>query len=251
MMTTPAGKVALILGAGTEPGSCLARKFAAWGMVVVLLDRDAASTAAIAADIVAKGGTARTQEIFGDSAADVRRCIDEVLRREGCIDVFINNTFRFSSQPLEALTPARLDEIVGAVLQAPYAYLQAAVLAMRERGFGRVVNITNIDYLGLPGKAGVAAAQAGVFGLNRAMALEVARDNITINNLVLGDIIAEGVLSDEETSALASGIPVKRVGSLADVANAVAFFVDEKTRYVTGQTFFVCGGKSVYFSMSV
>jgi 3-oxoacyl-[acyl-carrier protein] reductase/2-[hydroxy(phenyl)methyl]-succinyl-CoA dehydrogenase BbsC subunit len=154
-------------------------------------------------------------------------------------------------QSLDSLTSTIFRDTVDAVLRAPYSCLRAVVPAMRERGYGRIINISSLEYLGLPGKIGVAAAQAGIFGLTRAAALEVARDNITVNNLVLGDIVADGTLSDEEKTVLAGSIPVKRVGSLADVAYAVAFFADEKAKYVTGQTFFICGGKSAYFSMSV
>jgi 3-oxoacyl-[acyl-carrier protein] reductase/2-[hydroxy(phenyl)methyl]-succinyl-CoA dehydrogenase BbsC subunit len=251
MKTILAGKVALILGAGLEPGPALARKLADDGATVALLDADLDRIKAVAADITNGGRIAWAGRLALDPSDNVQKDVDRVLKQYGRIDILINNTHRPLPQSLDSLTSTIFRDTVDAVLRAPYSCLRAVVPAMRERGYGRIINISSLEYLGLPGKIGVAAAQAGIFGLTRAAALEVARDNITVNNLVLGDIVADGTLSDEEKTVLAGSIPVKRVGSLADVAYAVAFFADEKAKYVTGQTFFICGGKSAYFSMSV
>ena len=149
------------------------------------------------------------------------------------------------------MTPPLFADGIDAVLLPAYSALCAVVPAMRANGYGRIITLGSIDYLGLPGKAGVAATHAGLFGLTRAAALEVARDNITVNTVVLGDIVADNTLSDDDTTAMTGSIPVKRVGTPADVGHAVAFFADETTKYVTGQTFFVCGGKSIHFSMAI
>jgi 3-oxoacyl-[acyl-carrier protein] reductase/2-[hydroxy(phenyl)methyl]-succinyl-CoA dehydrogenase BbsC subunit len=109
-----------------------------------------------------------------------------------------------------------------------------------------------LEYLGWPGKANYSAAASGIFGLTRSLALELAKDDITVNCLSRGDILyPEAGLAEEAAAKLADAQPVKRLGTPEDVANAVGFFASEASKYITGQTLFVCGGKSLYFSMSV
>jgi 3-oxoacyl-[acyl-carrier protein] reductase/2-[hydroxy(phenyl)methyl]-succinyl-CoA dehydrogenase BbsC subunit len=251
MKTILAGKVALILRAGLEPGPAIAHKLADCGATVVLLDEDGARATNVANAINTKGGTASAENLTSYSVDAVERSVDDILKRYGRIDILINSTPRAASQSLDSLTSSIFNDAVATVVQPSYSFLRAVVAAMRQHGYGRIVNISSLDYLGLPGKVATAAAHAGMFGMTRAVALEVARDNITVNNLVLGDIAADEALSDEEKAVIAGSIPVKRLGSLAEVAHAVAFFADEKAKYVTGQTFFVCGGKSIHFSMSI
>lgn len=246
-----AGKVALIVGAATEPGPTIARRLAGDGVTVALLDTNLGHIQAITIEITKNGGSASAWKLALDSAGNIHKNIDHIVEQYNRIDILINNTTRPLPQPLDSLTSTDFRNAIDAVLMAPFSCLCNVIQVMRERGYGRILNITSLDYLGLPGRVGAAAAQAAMFGLTRATALEIAPDNITINNLVLGDIGADSTLSDEEKTAVLNSIPVKRVGTLADVAHAAAFFSDEKAKYVTGQTFFVCGGKSAFFSMSI
>lgn len=251
MTSSFANRVVLILGAAVEPGPAIARKLAAEGAGIALIDADSKGLQSLAAELEKCGARVWSGKLGDDPETSLPKDIAQIKKQFGRLDILINNTPKPAPVTLGELTPAAFGETLRSVLSAPYASLWAAVPAMREGGFGRVLNIGGIEYLGLPGRVGAASAQAGFFGMIRAAALEVARDNITVNNLVLGDIAADAALSDEAKAAMAGAIPVKRVGSLDDVLHAAMFFIDEKTKYVTGQTFFVCGGKSVHFSMSI
>ena len=123
---------------------------------------------------------------------------------------------------------------------------------MREKKHGRIVNVGSIEYLGVPGKANYSAAKSAIFGLTRSLALELAKEGITVNSLVKGDIMdPASEMSEEEQAKVAKGIPVQRLGRSDDVAYAACYFASDDSKYVTGQTLFVCGGKSLHSSMSV
>lgn len=243
--------VIVIAGAGIQFGLFLARKFVNDGAKVVLLDRDPARMAAIVDAVSISGNKVRTQQIKNGTQDDVKCAVDAILEREGSIDVLINCAGHLPAQPLESLTEARFGSALSLALQEPFAVLRAVIGPMRQRGYGRIINISRLDYLGLPGKVGAAAANAGIFGMTRAIALEVARDSVTVNNLVLGDIAEDTDVQKDAAATIAGSIPVKRMGELSDVGHAVSFFAAEASKYVTGQTFFVCGGKSVHFSMAI
>lgn len=244
-------KVVLIAEAGVQPGTFLARKFADDGARLVLMGCDSARIKTIAEEINAGGGIAWAQAVSELSHEGIQEAIKAILKRESRIDVLINNTGHLVPAPLDSLTSMSFHATIQTALGLPFAILQAVIAAMRQCGSGRVINISSLDYLGLSGKVNIAAAQAGIFGLTRAAALEVARDHVTINNLVLGDLVEESDAPSGADAVLAGSIPVKRLGSYADVAHAASFFASEVSKYVTGQTFFVCGGKSVHFSMSI
>ena len=172
------------------------------------------------------------------------------MARYGKIDILINNPAENAGQGLAELSTQSFTTTVAALLGAEFNFLHAVVPLMQKNSCGRVVNISSLAYLGLPKNADVAAAKSGLFGLTRSIALETARNNVTVNCIVKGDIPAAAETEEVKTK-IAGSIPVKRVGTPDDVAYAVSFFASDTSDYVTGQTFFVCGGKSNYFSMSV
>lgn len=236
-----------------EVAEAIARELARRGAKVAVCGRRSSDSQGLVDGIRERGGEAVLIELGAPDAKGLRSCVDSVLERYGRIDILINNCADSAGGALSELTEAEFSAAVEATLGLEFSSLHQVVPAMKQRGYGRIVNVSSIGYLGLPKQIDVAAAQAGIFGVTRSVALEVARDNITVNNVVKGDIALGNAhpLSEEEKAKRASGIPVKRLGTPADVANAVCFFAAESTKYVTGQTLFVCGGKSAYFSMSV
>lgn len=102
----------------------------------------------------------------------------------------------------------------------------------------------------MPNLSSYAAAKSAIFGLTRSLALESARDGVTVNCVAKGDIATAG-MTEADIEASVKAIPVRRIGRPEDVAKAVGFFASDRSPYVTGQTFFVCGGKSIHFSMSI
>ena len=243
-------KVALISAATDPIGEGIALRLAAQGLKLALTDQPGERLAALQKRIADAGGQAIALPVASTTAQSIQGLVGEVLSRFERIDVLVNNTPEPPGMPLSGVTAQDFDGTIDAILGRQSHLLREVMPGMRRNGYGRVINIASLAYLGSAKGVNVAAAQAGLFGLTRSVALEAARDNVTVNSVVRGDI-ADPTMSEEASVAVANGIPVKRLGTAADIANAVAFFAAERTKYVTGQTLFVCGGKSVYYSMSV
>lgn len=241
-------RVALVVGATGDIGEAIARQLASVGAQLALASSDSGKLDALASQI-GRDKVLALQVDAADSAA-VADCVNKVLARYGKIDILVNNAGEVAGKPLDALTAADMAAAIGTALSAPFNFIREVVPRMQRNGYGRVVNVSELGYLGLPNQSNVAAARAGLFGLTRSVALETARLGVTVNTVVKGDIETTAT-SDAERDKLAAGIPVKRLGTPADVARAVAFFAADSSKYLTGQTLFVCGGKSTYFSMSV
>uniref|UniRef100_Q9KJF2 (2S)-[(R)-hydroxy(phenyl)methyl]succinyl-CoA dehydrogenase subunit BbsC n=1 Tax=Thauera aromatica TaxID=59405 RepID=BBSC_THAAR len=249
MKSNSNGKVALIVNADDAVGEAVALRLAGSGVQLALAGADAGRLDKLASQLAGKGATVMAVATAAVEAGAIRDSVAQVKARYGRIDVLVHN-----ESALAANLPEISDADVGAALDtglaAPFHYLRAVVPGMREAGFGRVVNISDLRYLGLANTSSVAAARSGLFGLTRALALESARDGVTVNTVVMGDVDSETTPAAEREK-LAGGIPVKRLGTPADIANAVGFLAADSSKYVTGQTLFVCGGKSAYFSMSI
>ena len=250
MQSKVKGRVALIAGAADEIGAAIAQRLAADGAKIALCDQDTQKLAALAAKIIAAGGEAATFGVNPADAQAVRGCVEKVVARYGRVDILVNNPAEAEGKGLVDLSTTGFAATLAAQLGAEFNFLHAVVPLMQKNSCGRVVNLSSLAYLGLPKNADMAAAKSGLFGLTRSIALEMARHNVTLNCVVKGDVPAASVAEEVKTK-LAGGIPVKRVGTPEDVSYAVSFFASDSSDYVTGQTFFVCGGKSNYFSMSV
>ncbi len=131
-----------------------------------------------------------------------------------------------------------------------FLFCSDVIPRMRDKKYGRVINIGNIDYLGQKGMSNYSAVKSAIFGFTRSLALEVGKEKITVNAVIKGDV-SNPNLSEEASEKLAGSIPVKKLGTPEDVAYAVAYFASDTSKYVTGQTLFVCGGKSIHSSMSI
>jgi len=244
------GRVALVAGVNDEVGEAIALQLASAGARVVLCDKELQKLDALAAKIAATGAEAAA---FGVDLSDpkaIHNCIEKIVARHGRIDILVNNGPDSESKALGDLSAEDFNTTVTKLLGSQFYFLREVVPLMQKNNGGRVVNVSSLAYLGMPNNADMAAAKSGLFGLTRSIAREVARNNVTINCVVKGDIAAS-TISEEQEAKLSSGIPVKRLGTPTDISYAVGFFASDTSDYITGQTFFVCGGKSAYFSMSV
>lgn len=241
-------RVALVVGAIDENGEAIARHLASTGARLALTATQKEGFEAL----VGRLGDVAAMKANVDpaDARAIADCVAEVLARYGRIDILVNNAAELKGKPLSTLGAQDIDLALNEALAGPFRFMREVVPRMQQNGYGRVVNVSELAWLGLPNQANVAAARAGLFGLTRSAALESARSGVTVNAVIKGDI-ATAAMSDAEREQLAAGVPVRRLGTPADVARAVAFFVAESSAYVTGQALFVCGAKSVYFSMSV
>lgn len=240
--------VALIVGAPDDTGTGIARDLASQGAAVGLCGGGRDALESLARDIVAQGGKAIALATEGQTT--ISDVVAGVLAKFGKIDILVNNPGELPGRSLLGQSPSEFENDLAVILTTAFGFLREVVPAMRKGQYGRIVNIFGLSYLGLPGRANLGAAYGGVFGLTRSVALELAAAGITVNSVVKGDV-ARADLPAAEVEKLAGQIPAKRMGTAADVAHAVKFFAAPSTKYVTGQTLFVCGGKSAYFSMSV
>lgn len=244
------GQGVVIANAGDELGAALAHYFASRGATVALCGLEAKSLDALARDIAAAGGQAVAAVSASDSTQDIASTVERILARIEKIEILVNNLGDAPPHPTADLAVDNFRSSVEAMLIRSFGLMRVALQTMRARRYGRIINVYKLAYLGLPGQASVAAAHAGLFGLTRSLALEAANDGVTVNAVVQGDI-GRPDLPAADAEKFAGAIPVKRLGTPADVAYAVGFFASPAASYVTGQTLFACGGKSAYFSMSV
>jgi acetoacetyl-CoA reductase len=164
----------------------------------------------------------------------------------GAIDVLVNNAGITRDAPLHRMTEEQWDEVIRVDLSSCYNTCRAVVDGMRERGFGRIVNISSINgQAGQFGQANYSAAKAGIIGFTKALALEGARRGITVNAICPGYIDTEMVqaVPDNVLQTIIARIPVGRLGSAEEIARAVLFLVADEAGFVTGATLTINGGQ--------
>lgn len=185
---------------------------------------------------------------LGDRAATAEAAAELVQRFE--VDTVVHNAGVIRPALLADVKLEDLDVLVELHLGCAIQLVQAALPRMRERQYGRVVLMSSRAAVGLATRTAYSATKAGMLGMARTWALELAGDGITVNVVAPGpirtdmfyDVVAQG---SEKERALAASVPVRRLGESADVARAVAFFADPANGFVTGQVLYVCGGTSV------
>ncbi len=170
--------------------------------------------------------------------------------RGGPITRLVNNVGTVRPAPVEAQTVADLDAVVSLNLRCSLQCVQALLPGMKAAGFGRIVNIASRAALGKEDRTAYAATKAGLIGMAKVWALELGRFGITANAIGPGPIRTElfdrvNPPDDPRTTAIIEGIPVRRIGTPADVAHAIAYLLDQRSGFVTGQVLYVCGGMTV------
>ena len=243
-------RVVLIESVSDDIGYAIAVKMASEGAKLAVLDINGENTRDMVLKLKEKGIEAYGTTADTADCTGAKQAISAVMEKYGKIDVLINNSDKLEKQSIVG-TYAK-DWYQGAKNNIDPAFFMCreCIAVMRKQGYGRIINIGSIEYLGLPETSIYSASKSSMLGFTRSLALETAKDNITVNWVVKGEIQSSDMSADE-IETLAAKTPVKRIGTPEDVAGAVSFFAAEASKFVTGQTFFVCGGKSLYFSMSI
>jgi 3-oxoacyl-[acyl-carrier protein] reductase len=239
------GRVALVTGSSQGIGRACAVRLAQAGASVALAARNEEKLASVAKQITGSGGTAATFKMDVASEEDVKSAVRAVIAQFGKIDILINNAGITRDQLIMRMKRADWDEVLNTNLTGAYSCIQQVIGSMLKQRWGRIINVTSIfGQIGQSGQANYAASKAGLIGLTMAVAREVASRNITVNAVAPGfiDTAMTGALPADMKESMVKMIPLGRIGSDLDVANAVAFLASEEAGYITGHVLNVNGG---------
>ena len=240
------GKVAVVTGASGGIGRAIALAFGKAGAsVAVHYNGNEAKAAAVKAEIEEAGGKA---EIFRCNVADFDACSDfikSVVKTFGKIDILVNNAGITRDGLIMGMSEEDFDAVIDTNLKGSFNCIRFASRQMMRKKYGRIINITSVSGVaGNPGQANYSASKAGLIGLTKSVAKELASRNITANAIAPGFVKTEmtDVLSDEVKEAAMKQIPLARFAEPEDIANAAVFLASDMASYITGQVLLVDGG---------
>ena len=238
-------KVAVVTGGGKGIGRAIASRLACGGAKVVLSGRDAAALETACGEIRAQGGEALA--VAGDvsRASDADQLCAKTLEAFGRADILVNNAGITRDNLVMRMGEQEWDEVIDTNLKGTFLCIKAFTRPMMKQRWGRIVNVSSVvGLIGNPGQANYVASKAGVIGLTKAVAKELASRHITVNAVAPGFIetAMTAALGEKVREALQAQIPLGRLGSPDDVAHAVTFLCSEEAGYVTGQVLSVDGG---------
>lgn len=243
------GKVALVTGAGKGIGKEIALELARGGAKCVInYASSAAGAESVAEEIRAMGSEAMTYKCDVSDADAVQKMITDVMEQYGRIDILVNNAGITKDGLMLKMTEADFMAVLDINLKGAFNCMKAVTKPMMKQRYGRIINITSIvGIIGNAGQVNYAASKAGLIGMTKSAARELALRNITVNAVAPGFIETDmtDVLPDSVKEQLLAQIPMKKLGQTGDIANAVCFLADEKASYITGQVLQVNGGMAM------
>ncbi|MCM0082003.1 3-oxoacyl-[acyl-carrier-protein] reductase [Geomonas sp. Red32] len=239
------GQVALVTGASRGIGRAIALRLAAQGAAVVVTATSLEGAQNTAGEIAAAGGKSLAVKVDVSQVAEVENLFKEALAAFGKIDILVNNAGITKDGLLLRMKESDWDQVLDVNLKGAFNCIKEAAKVMTKARYGRIVNVSSVvGEMGNPGQANYCASKAGLIGLTKSVAKELARRNVTVNAVTPGfietDMTAE--LGDKAREALQDQIPMGRLGSGDDIAAAVLFLVSDGAGYITGHVLSVNGG---------
>src|SRR5215208_3010332 len=247
MFNSLQGRTAIVTGGSKGIGRGIAETFAAVGVNVLVTARNEADLEATVSGLAGQPGKVSGLSADVSNPEDCRRAVEAAVERHGSLDIVCANAGIFPSGRLEELKPEDIDQVIAVNFKGTVFIVQAALSALTATGRGRVIITSSITgpITGYPGWSHYGASKAAQLGFLRTAAMELAPKQITINAVLPGNIVTEGLveMGQEYMNQMAAAIPAGRLGSVADIGNAALFFATDEAGYITGQTLVVDGGQ--------
>ena len=237
-------RVAIVTGAGRGLGRGISMKLAAEGAKVVVADILLQNAQSVVAEIAALGGFATAVTANVAKKSEVEEMFAKAIAVYGTVDIMVNNAGINRDTQLYKMTDEEWDQVIAVNLTGTFYCTRLAAQHMREKNYGRIVNISSMSWLGNFGQANYAASKAGVVGLTKTASRELAKKGITCNAICPGFIDTEMTrgVPEKVWDIMVGKIAAGRAGSAEELANVVAFLASEEAAYVTGEVINVSGG---------
>lgn len=242
-------KVAIVTGASRGIGRAIAKQFAKEGAIVIINYNGSAEKAkSVVAEISENGGRAEAMQC---NVADFSACeifISDVIKKYGRIDILVNNAGITKDNLMMKMKEEEFDAVISTNLKGAFQCMKFASRQMLKQKYGKIINISSVSgVMGNAGQTNYSASKAGIIGLTKSAARELASRHITVNAIAPGFIQTEmtDVLSDSVKTAATAQIPLGHFGKPEDIAQMAAFLASEKADYITGQVICVDGGMAM------
>jgi 3-oxoacyl-[acyl-carrier protein] reductase len=247
MFTPLRGRTVIVTGSSKGIGRGIALRFGLAGCKLLVVSRKLDEAKTVAAEIVAAGGQAHGFAGDVTSQADMEAMARAAIDAFGAIDILCANAGIFPAAKLGSMTAADFDAVIGTNLKGTFLAVSACLPAMKAKKAGRIILTSSITgpVTGYPGWSHYGASKAGQLGFMRTAAIELASFGITVNAVLPGNIATEGLagLGEEYIKQMEASVPMRRLGSVTDIANAALFFASDEAAYITGQSLVIDGGQ--------
>ena len=244
-------KVAIVTGSGRGIGEGIVMRFVEEGARVVVNDVNEADANAVVEKVKAAGGQAVA--VLGSVAerAVVQSAVDTAIKEFGTLDIMVNNAGITRDAMLHKMTDEQWDQVVAINQTGVFYGIQCAAKYMRDKGYGKIVNISSTSALGNAGQINYAATKAGVIGMTKTAAKELGPKNVNVNAIAPGMIWTDMMKNmppaviEQMDAMLPSIVPMNRKGSPLDIANLALFLASDESSFITGQVIFCEGGMKI------